>query len=137
MQSLFSYTFSTFSDVVHELEPKKRVYEFLVTSGCLLSRKVLWAVRIGSLWPKIEVFYRPEWTKGGTTWKLVLTIKFLQHKNTKQAKTNWQNKNKRILNNKGNNFLCTKNLEETGKSVILCFSTILLFSTSDINVTNR
>ena len=37
----FSYTFSTFSEVVHELEPKKLVYEFLVTSGCLLSKKVL------------------------------------------------------------------------------------------------
>ena len=48
----FSYTFLTFSNVVHELEPKKWAYEFLVTSGCMLSRKV---------------FYRPEWTKGGTT----------------------------------------------------------------------
>ena len=25
-----------------------------------------WAVWIGSFWPKIEVFYRPEWTKGGS-----------------------------------------------------------------------
>ena len=40
-QSLFSYTFSSFSDFVHQLEPKKCVYEFLVTSGCLISRKVL------------------------------------------------------------------------------------------------
>ena len=73
-KSFFSYTFSTFSDAVHELEPKKWVYEFLVTSDCLLSRKVLWAVRIGSFWSKIEAFYRPEWTKGGTTWKLILSI---------------------------------------------------------------
>ena len=49
-------------------------YRFLVTSGCLLSRKVWWAVWIGSFWPKIEVFYRPEWTKGGTTWKWILSI---------------------------------------------------------------
>ena len=43
----------------------KTQYRFLVTSGCPLSRKVWWAVWIGSFWPKIEVFYRPEWTKGG------------------------------------------------------------------------
>ena len=48
----FSYIFSMFSNVVHELEPKKWVYEFLVTSGCLLSRKIWWAVLIGSFWPK-------------------------------------------------------------------------------------
>ena len=52
--NFFSYTFSTFSDVVHELEPIKWAYELL-------------AVRIGSFWPKIEVIYRPEWTKGGAT----------------------------------------------------------------------
>ena len=43
----------------------QHIYRFLVTSGCLFSRKVWWAVWIGSFWPKIEVFYRPEWTKGG------------------------------------------------------------------------
>ena len=26
------------------------------------------------LWSKIELFYRPEWTKGGTTWKWMLSI---------------------------------------------------------------
>ena len=36
----FSYTFSTFSDVVHELEPMKWVYKFSATSRCLLSKKV-------------------------------------------------------------------------------------------------
>ena len=43
--------------IVHELEPKKWVFgsgrwtfRLLVTSG----------VRIGSFWPKIKVFYRPE-----------------------------------------------------------------------------
>ena len=41
----------------------KTEYGFLVTSGCLLFRKVWWVVQIGSFWPKIEVFYRPEWTK--------------------------------------------------------------------------
>ena len=38
-------------------------YRFLVTSGCQLSGKVWWAVQISRLWQKIEVFYRPEWTK--------------------------------------------------------------------------
>ena len=62
--------------IVHELESKKMGvwlqwvdktwYRFLVTSGCLISRKVCWAVWISSFWPKIEVFYRSEWTKGGT-----------------------------------------------------------------------
>ena len=52
----------------------QNLYKFLVTSGCLLSRKVLWAVRIGSFWPILEVFYRPEWTKRGTTWKWILSI---------------------------------------------------------------
>ena len=33
-----------------------------------------WAVWIGSFWPKIEVFYRPKGTKGGTTWKYTLSI---------------------------------------------------------------
>ena len=43
---------------------KKRTkqYRLLVTSGCLLPRKVWWAVWIISFWPKNEVFYRPEWT---------------------------------------------------------------------------
>ena len=70
--------------IVHELEPKKmsiflrRVdkpwYRFLVTSECLLSRKVWWVVWIGSFWPNIEVFYRPEGAKEGTTWKWILSI---------------------------------------------------------------
>ena len=65
--------FSSASNKVHELEPKtmgillQRVnniwYRFLVTSGCQLSGKVWWAVQISRLWQKIEVFYRPEWTK--------------------------------------------------------------------------
>ena len=41
-----------------------------ITSGCLPSGKV-W---IGSFWPKTKVFYRPEWTKRGTTWKWILSI---------------------------------------------------------------
>ena len=32
------------------------------TSGCLTSRKIWWAVQIGSFWPK-NVFYRSERTK--------------------------------------------------------------------------
>ena len=42
-----------------------KTYGFLVTSGCLLFRKVWSAAWIGSFWSKIEVFYRPEWIKGG------------------------------------------------------------------------
>ena len=58
--------------ILHELIPffwlpskDKTKNEFLITSGCLLFRKVWWAVRIGSFFSKIEVFYRPEWTKDG------------------------------------------------------------------------
>ena len=61
--------FSSTSNIVHELEPKKMgillrqvnktKYRFLVTSGCLLSGEV--AVQISSFWWKIDVFYRPEW----------------------------------------------------------------------------
>ena len=40
-----------------------KIYRFLVTSGCLLSGKVRWAVQISSFWGTFEVFYRTEWTK--------------------------------------------------------------------------
>ena len=60
-------------NIVHELEPKKmdiwpqridkNIIQVFSTSGCLLSRKVWWAVQISSFWRKIEIFYRPEWTK--------------------------------------------------------------------------
>ena len=33
-----------------------------------------WAVWIVSFRPEIGLFYRPEWTKGGTTWKWILSI---------------------------------------------------------------
>ena len=52
-----------------------KTYRFLVTSGCLLSRKVWWAVRISSFWQKIEVFYRPEWTK---VMNLKMNFKYFQ-----------------------------------------------------------
>ena len=48
----------------------KTKYRFLVTSECLLSRKALWAVRISGFWQKNQVFYRPEWTKGGDYMKM-------------------------------------------------------------------
>ena len=38
----------------------KKYCRFLVTSGCLLSRKVWWVVWICSFCLKIEVFYQPE-----------------------------------------------------------------------------
>ena len=53
---------------------RTKQYRLLVTLGCLLPRKVWWAVWISSFWPKNEVFYRPEWTNGGTTWKWILSI---------------------------------------------------------------
>ena len=43
---------------------RTKQYRLLVTSGCLLPRKVWWVVWISSFWPKNEVFYRPEWTNG-------------------------------------------------------------------------
>ena len=64
----------------------------LVTLGCLLSRKVLWAVSIGSFWSKIEVFYRPEWTNGETTRKSVLVIFKFRNEYYKQiGKSRWKN----------------------------------------------
>ena len=36
----------------------KTYYGFLVSSGCLLSRKVWWVVRIGSFFPKLRYFTR-------------------------------------------------------------------------------
>ena len=88
--------------LLHELEPKKMgiwlrwvdktKYWFLVTSGCLLSRKVWWAVQISSFLPKIEVFYRPEWTEGGTTWKWILSIFKFRNECYKQSlKSGWKN----------------------------------------------
>ena len=49
--------------ILHELIPffwlpskDKTKNEFLITSGCLLFRKVWWAVRIGSFFPKLRIF---------------------------------------------------------------------------------
>ena len=52
--------------VVHELDPKKMgiwlwpgdktLYRFLVSWRCLLSRKVWWAVCVGSFWQKLRYF---------------------------------------------------------------------------------
>ena len=64
----------------------------LETSGCLLSRKVLWAVGIGSFWPKIEGFYRPELTSRGTTSKSILSIfKFRNEYHKQIGKIRWKN----------------------------------------------
>ena len=64
-----------FSDVpliAHEMEAKNmgiwlrqvdKTYRFLVTSGCLLSRNVWWAVQIGSFWLKNEYFTDPNGPK--------------------------------------------------------------------------
>ena len=67
------------ANIAHELEPKKNEYLVLaggqnviqIFSNLRVStfRKIWRPVQIGSFWPKIEVFYRSEWTKGGTTWK--------------------------------------------------------------------
>ena len=53
----------------------------------------------------------------------------MQHKNTKQAKTNYQNKNKLTLNNKGNNSLCTRTLWEEGNRLFCVFSLYYYFQT--------
>ena len=58
---------------------------------CLLCRKVWWAVGISSFWPKIEVFYRPEWTKRGTTSKWILSIfKFRNEYYSQIGKSIWK-----------------------------------------------
>ena len=63
-----------------------------VTSGCLLSRKVLWGVWIGSFLPKIEVFCRSELTNRGTTWKSILSIFKFRNEYYKQIwKSRWKN----------------------------------------------
>ena len=77
--------FSSTSNIVHELDPKKMGilpqwinktwHRFLVTSGCLLSGKVWWAIQISSFWRKIEVFYWPEWTK---VMNLKMNLKYFQ-----------------------------------------------------------
>ena len=46
----------------------KTQYGFLVASGCVLSRKVWWVVRIGSFWPKLRYFIGqngPNWGEAG------------------------------------------------------------------------
>ena len=67
-------------------------YRFLITSGCLLSRKVWWAVRSSNFWRKIEVFYRPEWTK---VMNLKMNFKHFQiqkcYKQIQQRKSRWKN----------------------------------------------
>ena len=64
----------------------KTYHRFSVTSGCLLSRKVRWTERISSSWPKIDVFYWPEWTKGGTTWKWISSINKFRNECYKELK---------------------------------------------------
>ena len=60
---------------------------FLVTSGCLLSRKVWWVVQIGSFWLK-NVFYRPKWT----TRNWILSIfKFWNECQKDSIKYRWKN----------------------------------------------
>ena len=46
----------------------------------------------GQLLSKIQVFYRPEWTKGGTTWKWILTIFIYKNESYKQidGKNRWK-----------------------------------------------
>ena len=35
-----------------------------VKTECIFS-EVWWAIQFGSFYPKIELFFKPEWTKGG------------------------------------------------------------------------
>ena len=65
-----------------------RDYRFLVTSGCLLSRKVWWAVRIGSFCLKLEYFI------DRNCWKENEFFPILKYKNEsyKQSrKRRWKN----------------------------------------------
>ena len=49
-------------------------------------------MRVSSFWRKIEVFYRPEPTKEGTSWKLILSIFRLRNVCYKQSeKSRWKN----------------------------------------------
>ena len=68
---------------------------FLVTSGCLFSRKVWWAVRISSFWRKTVVFYRAEWTKEGewVGWVRAHKNEFQIQKSGKRKKdeSRWKN----------------------------------------------
>ena len=66
----------------------------LVTSGYLLFGKLWWPVWIGSFRPKIEVFYRPGWTRGGTTWKWIFNVfkfrnKYYKQLDWKEYMKNW------------------------------------------------
>ena len=54
----------------------------VLTSECL-------PFRIGSFCPKIEVFYRPELTKWGTTWKWILSIFKFRNECYKQVDEKW------------------------------------------------
>ena len=79
-----------FHETFHGLKITNWWYRFSVTSECLLSRKVSWAVRIGSLCPKIEVFYRPEWTKEGTM-KMNFEHFQIQKCYKQSRKSSWKN----------------------------------------------
>ena len=75
----------------------KKKYRYLVTSGCLLFRKVWWAVWIGSFWPKIEIFYRPEWTTWGTIWKWISSIFKFRNEYCKQLDRKRQKKKNEVI----------------------------------------
>ena len=81
--------------LVHELitffwlpSGDKILYRFSLTSGCLLSRKVWWAVRIGSICRK---FYRPEWTKWGEHMKMNFDYFQKQKCYKRSGKRRWKN----------------------------------------------
>ena len=52
------YLLQVVHELIHFLGSSRgaKQYGFLLTSGCLLSRKVLWTVQIGSFWPKLRYF---------------------------------------------------------------------------------
>ena len=62
----------------------KTWYRYWIASRCLISKKVWSAVRISSFWWKIEVFYRPEWTKRETAWKWIFSINKFRNEYYKQ-----------------------------------------------------
>ena len=81
----FGMKFSSTSNIVHELEPKEMgiclagkqniIYIFSNLRVSTFWKSMMSSVQISSFWKKIEVFYRPEWTK---IMKLKMNFQYFQ-----------------------------------------------------------
>ena len=58
------------------------VHELILFWGPLGGQNIIWVYRLYIIWVYTQVFYRLEWTKGGTTWKIILAFS-----NTKMLQT--------------------------------------------------